>query len=189
MNYKAEDLTKEEQAAVDALWEQLGHPGVEAWEHNDWVEARKKLIDELRRKLTLDTQYTRATHQYYAMINYKKEGGSAFPQPVNGWIEMSDRKPKDADFPVWNGFFQLGIFWCRTANRPGEIAQCAAYWKPAKNDIPAPPVVELTQEQQDEAALVQYDKMQWPSSEVTPHQRQMWHAALAYERARVKGMQ
>lgn len=114
------------------------------------------------------------------------------PDPfADGWIKMSDRQPTATDLPVWYFDERSNAHGFSGVNGPwGAVFTGYTHWKPAKNDIPAPPVVELTQEEKDEAALVQYEKQQWPDSLSVSHRpRQMWHAALAYERARVKGTQ
>ena len=109
------------------------------------------------------------------------------PDPfADGWIRVIDRLATADDLPVWCYVLGKSI---RLARVMSEVD--ATHWRHAKNDIPAPPVVELTQEQKDEAALVEYDKQTWPgcTAGVNRHQRHIWYAALAYERARVKGTQ
>lgn len=45
------ELTDEEQKAVLKLWESMGRPcSGDAYEWNDWIEKRDKMLEEIRLK-------------------------------------------------------------------------------------------------------------------------------------------
>jgi len=108
---------------------------------------------------------------------------------TQNWIKTADKFPTDADLPVWvyrakskdvniwqNALFATGSGW-----------QEYTHWKPAAADIPAPPK-EPTQGDKDAAAYRAQFGDHWPSLVLngrTVYSSDIWHAALAYERAEV----
>jgi len=97
------------------------------------------------------------------------------------WIKMSERKPTEADLPVW---------WCKDGRHVAlihpslsllpDLSRTQGVWKCAKADIPAPPREE-TQGDADQISLMKWrDKDQWAFSPTAA-----WHAALAHERAEI----
>lgn len=60
------------------------------------------------------------------------------------------------------------------------------HWRPAKDDIPEPPLAQPEQEEADLAALVQWGRDENIQPLFTV--RKTWHAALAYEREQVAKM-
>lgn len=106
---------------------------------------------------------------------------------TNDWIKMSDRKPTEADLPVWAEspkwvepekprlIWSLSVLFS-----PNCIP--ARSWKTAR-DIPAPPK-EQTQRERDEAAFKEFCE----DTEAAQHNgacSPSWHAALAWERAEI----
>lgn len=101
----------------------------------------------------------------------------------NDWIKMSERKPTEADLPIWlytptpldvdNNLGMPIQIWMK------EVPRCLdfTHWRPAKPDIPAPPAPEPTQREEDEAAALEYIRYNsWSAQSI-------WHAALAYRDA------
>lgn len=96
------------------------------------------------------------------------------------WIKMTDRRPTEQDLPVWvysnDGALQ-GI------NLMHIVTDAWPYWRPAKDDIPEPPMEE-TQEDKDEAAW-----RSWQNDSIGgAFTHDAWHAALAWERGEVAKM-
>lgn len=99
----------------------------------------------------------------------------------DGWINMTERKPEQKDFPVW--YYQGGrpILYESATNYPDEFT----HWKSAV--IPAPPAKELTQREKDDAEFSKISAEQkydcWEYTEDSANDA--WHAALAWERKQV----
>jgi hypothetical protein len=95
-------------------------------------------------------------------------------QENDGWIKMSERKPTDADCPVW--------YW-RDGGAPCHYHSLSTlvwtHWKPSV--LPAPPPKEQTQEQIDYAEYVCW----WEGNADSPkcNTWPAWKAALAYRDA------
>lgn len=101
----------------------------------------------------------------------------------NDWIKMTDRRPTEADLPVWvyddgEGHVIRGPQLYRDSM---PFLDAWTHWKSA--DIPAPPPREETQEEGDYAALVEWGRDENIQPLFTV--RKTWHAAIAYERAEV----
>lgn len=93
------------------------------------------------------------------------------------WIKMTDRRPTEADLPVW-------VFY-KGAMRPilytVEPPSYMTHWRPAAPDVPEPPM-ERTQYERDRDAFIHWD------DGLSDNLAAAWHAAIAYERAEVAKM-
>jgi len=96
------------------------------------------------------------------------------------WIEMKNRRPTEADLPLWAWF-------AYDKERRGpylfDEQLCmdgVTHWRPAKADIPEPP-------QADQAALDHDAYTAWLNDR-TSSEDSAWHAALAWERGEVAKM-
>jgi hypothetical protein len=100
-------------------------------------------------------------------------------KPADGWIRMSERKPTEADLPVWvyqpNAADGVTV-WLRTMNIEDMVACEHAFpmWQPAR--IPAPPPREMTQRELDRRAYEDWS---------LNGKGDAWSAAIACERAEI----
>lgn len=105
------------------------------------------------------------------------------------WIKMSERKPTVTEFPIWAST-KAGNVVLYDKDESYFILDCpefASHWRPAAADIPAPPKEE-TQVNKDTKAYVEKYGCASPSMVLkgaTCYTSDIWHAALAYERAEV----
>lgn len=102
---------------------------------------------------------------------------------ANNWIKMTERRPTQADLPVWCANRNREVFLLELEDEPdwGYLT----HWRHAKADIPEPPKEE-TQKEKDGAAF-----RLWcfcGNEDAFPSTDDIWHAALAYERAEVAKM-
>ncbi len=100
------------------------------------------------------------------------------------WIKTSERAPTKADLPVWAYYKKdddLRLFF-------KSCTFSADYWRPAKADIPEPPLEE-TQEDKD-IAEAEYAWAAIGDPRITHHANFVggYLAALAHERAEVAKM-
>jgi len=100
------------------------------------------------------------------------------------WIKMTDRRPTEADLPVWAWFAYDKE--CRGPYLFDEqlCMDDVTHWRPAKDDIPEPPKPEPTQRERDQGEFNAW----WDPLRNVPHCADAWHAALAWERGEVAKM-
>lgn len=89
---------------------------------------------------------------------------------------MTDREPTEDDLPVWA--YRKDIGWPEVFFT--IIPNGWTHWRPAKDDVPEPPKMELTQPEKDCAAC-----NAWYKKADSVSCLEAWHAALAYEREQV----
>ena len=111
--------------------------------------------------------------------------GRSTPPAEPSWIKMSERKPTEADFPIF-AYFPEGNFI-----EPFKDAFCFSirscnvrHWQ--KSDIPAPPVSEQQKADDAECELA-WNSIKIPSTHLGVFVAG-FEAALAYERAEVLKM-
>ena len=95
---------------------------------------------------------------------------------TQGWIKMSERKPTEADCPMWVSHSENTGFWNIADFRNHHLAHGWTHWQPAT--LPEPPKKELTQRERDELSFTKWcPVMDKPLKE---GRNLAWHAALAY---------
>jgi hypothetical protein len=131
-------------------------------------------------------------HHQCSYLTYRTRTPDPYAdKPADGWIRMSERKPTEADLPVWAYYSDDGTLthWNRIYATDG--CGCATHWRHAKADTPAPPPREPTQAERDEAVFDAFNKsgdgFSWSSEAhgYTTALRTTWLKALAYERAEI----
>lgn len=114
-------------------------------------------------------------------FTYRTRTPDPYAEPVkqaDGWIRMSERKPTEADLPVW-------YFSGQAVCGPYELISTGySHWRPAEK-IPAPPPRELTQAERDEEAFWEWFENQEVYCACQPELCAGWHAGIAKERAEI----